>query len=770
MNKKRLNIGLLVDDLEIGFSKSIAHGAELAARELDANLFMFPGKYLKPDYLDKKMTMYNYQFNTIFPYASVTNMDIIFVLLGSIASTRTKAEQLTFLHSLGDGPIVTLCCEIDDYPAVCFDNTSGFSNAIEHLIVEHGAKIIGFMGGPETNNDAIERENVYRSVMKKYNLPVKESYIAHGNFSDYCTDKIEELLDRNEPFDALVCANDNTAFAAYKVFAKRGIKVGSDILVVGFDDEPYAVSIEPPLTTVKANAANLGYRAVIQGVEYLETGIFTNCRTNSSLILRKSCGCKQPSGEQLTKRLGISNLSFKNPDAVSSAITDYLFKGYITASDDGVIKQRFLEFINLFFNLPNDNSAIEDMKTTIAESFASMFSYDLLNQTTADRLFDSLRVIHYILETNDNYIHNSIAISDLFYHLYRTMAEQTIALKQKSRDDLDQVNHRINSFTREIINFNDDINISYEVLTEMLKGMNITDSFLYTFPEPIRYLEDEEWTIPSHVCLKAYHNSNQNIYVSKQEQLQPISRLFINDYTDNTKRATRILIPLFSGEYQYGLMVCELNENYYSFLNTITSRVSSAIRTLYMMEQQKRVESELENNLIMAQKNTEYLENISKIDELSHIYNRRGFYEQFQNIIANPDMQGHSAVLLFGDIDGLKIINDVYGHNDGDIAIQTISEILTEAFSYDGIVCRFGGDEFAVLCLVSQTEFEQVLLPSFMHIKHAANERLHMPYKIDMSLGYSEFTIHKDIVLSELLKTVDEKLYTEKKRRKTARK
>ncbi len=769
MDKNRINIGLLVDDLEVGFSKSIVCGAELAAKELDANLFIFPGKYIKPDYLDKNMNKYNYQYNTIFPYAGATDMDIIFVLLGSIASTRTKEEQADFLHSLGNVPIVTLCCQIEGYPSVCFDNTSGFSNAIEHLIDFHNAKIIGFMGGPETNNDAIERENVYRSVMAKHNLPVKETYISHGNFSDYCTDKIEELLDRNEPFDALVCANDNTALAAYKVFARRGITVGRDIFIVGFDDEPYAVSIEPPLTTVKANATDLGYRAVIQCKKYIQTGCFQSCRTNSSLILRRSCGCRQASGKLLTKRIGIYHQSQTDYNTIALAISDYLFKGYITENDKTGIKRRFSNFIKLVLTLPNDNISIEDMNTAIAESFTALFSDNLLIHTTSDRLFDVLRAIHYIIETNENYVCSSVALSDLFYHLYRTMAEQTVALKQKDYNEIEHVNHHINSFTRNLIHYNDDVHISYEVLTKTLDNMNITRCLLYTFLSPVRHLEDEEWVIPSQLRLKAYHNRNSHVYIEEEKQLQPTRKLFINDYIEHSKRVTLILLPLFSEEFQYGIMVCELNEKYYSFLNNITARVSAAIRTLYMMEHQKRIKAELEDNLLIAKKNTEYLENISKIDELSHIYNRRGFYEQFKSIISNPEMNGKSAVLIFGDIDGLKVINDIYGHNDGDIAIQTISEILTEAFSEDGIVCRFGGDEFAVLCLASLSEFEQILLPSFIHIKHAANERLHMPYQIDMSLGYTAFTINQNVVLSDLLKIADELLYAEKNRRKTAR-
>lgn len=764
-----MNIGLLIDDLEIGFSAAITQGAQMAAKEIDANLFLFPGKYLKPDYLDKKMTAYNYQFNTIFPYAGVTGLDIVFVLLGSIASTRTREEQYTFLRSLGDVPIVSLCCEIEGYPSVCFDNRNGFFETIEHLIIEHDAKRIGFVAGPETNSDSQERQQVYLDVMAKHHLPVKDSYIVHGNFSDYCMDTIETLLDTNEPFDAIVFANDNMALAGYKVFEKRNIQVGKDILVVGFDDEPFAVSIHPPLTTVKANAIDLGYRAILLGQHYLETGSFDNCRTSSSMILRKSCGCTQTTGARIAKRLGVYHLEETNNLPVRQNIANYIFKDYIISNDKTGIQQDFLDFLNNILEPCKNHPSFAEYNDTICEQFSSLFSNDILSFTTTDRLFDILRLLHFLIENDDVGKAYFSELSDMFYNLYRTMAEKIISQQANNQAEIDSVNHRVNSFTREVIHVDDDIDISYSALIDTLRSMMVTSSFLYTFPNPITYKEDEEWQIPQHLCLKAYHTDDNDGKTPDSNRLLSVSSLLFNDITRTNQRVTRILVPLFSNEIQYGLMLFELDSKYYCFINSITAKVSSAMGTFYMLEQQRLIEAELEGNLRRAMQNNEYLENISKIDELSKIYNRRGFYEQLQNVLNAADMQGHFAVLLFGDLDGLKKINDIYGHDEGDLAIRTISEIMTDAFAADGIVARFGGDEFAAVILVSQSEFEQLLLPAFQHIKNAANERLNKPYTVDMSIGYTEFVIHKNVILSSLLETADELLYQEKLRRKTMR-
>lgn len=765
MKKERLNIGFLVDDLDMGLTAAIIQGASLAADTLDANLFLFPGKYLKPDYQDKKMTIYNYQFNTIFSYAGVTHLDILFVLLGTIASTRSKEEQQQFLAALGDTPIITLCCDVDGYLSLVFDNMSGFYQEIEHLITEHHVQKIGFVGGPETNDDAILRESIFREVLKKHHIPLPESYITHGNFTDYCTPAIEDFLDHNEDFEALVFANDSMAVAGYQVLEQRGYTIGKDILVVGFDDDTFAVSMIPPLTTVKNNGTDLGYNAVMSGEEFLRTGHFNNKPIPSSVIIRKSCGCSEPNGADIAKRLGVQHTKTFDFEQQLNALLEYLFSERLATLDEVHAATLFSEFITMF--LTGNAATFHEHEQDITKKYAELFANNILQFTTSDRIFDVLRYLHFLLEADKSY--NPIALSDLFYHLYRFTSEKIICINAKNQEELTQLNHRINSFTREMITFDETIDISYETIAETLKGMKMPCSYLYVFDQPLSHKENDDWQLPEYVYLHAYHTDKGIFSIPKKEQKIPVSSILFNKYTQTDHRVTRILAPLFSNELQYGVLLCELEQKYHQFLTPSISQLSAVIRTLFMLEEQRKIESELTGNLKIAIESNEYLENISKIDELSKVYNRRGFYEHMQNLITQPELQGTSALLLFGDLDRLKLINDQYGHDAGDVAIRTVAEILTEAFGETGIVARFGGDEFVSLIFTSQNEFEQTLLPAFSHLKQSANEQLKLPYQIDISIGYTEFILRSDIELSKLLEDADAKLYEEKIRKKTLR-
>ena len=76
-----------------------------------------------------------------------------------------------------DIPILTLESKVSGYPCLQTDSTAGLRDAIEHLIIHHNRKHICFVAGRKTNEDALERLNVYRTTMKAHNIPVTEDMI-----------------------------------------------------------------------------------------------------------------------------------------------------------------------------------------------------------------------------------------------------------------------------------------------------------------------------------------------------------------------------------------------------------------------------------------------------------------------------------------------------------------------------------------------------------------------------------------------------------------
>ena len=93
----------------------------------------------------------------------------------------------------------------------------------------------------------------------------------------------------------------------------------------------------------------------------------------------------------------------------------------------------------------------------------------------------------------------------------------------------------------------------------------------------------------------------------------------------------------------------------------------------------------------------EDLDRLAHHDSLVPLPNRRGFVRQLERMIARVDRYGDDAALLFIDVDGLKSVNDSFGHHAGDAALIHVAQVLVDEVRKSDVVARFGGDEFTVL-------------------------------------------------------------------------
>ena len=164
------------------------------------------------------------------------------------------------------------------------------------------------------------------------------------------------------------------------------------------------------------------------------------------------------------------------------------------------------------------------------------------------------------------------------------------------------------------------------------------------------------------------------------------------------------------------------------------------------------------------------LDTISKIDELTSVYNRRGFFTQANSVICSPMNEGRDALIVFADLDSLKIINDQFSHEDGDFAIKNAAKILRDSFRSSDIIGRIGGDEFSVLAMVENATSEEVIEIVRARVAAATdafNATHDKPYIVHMSVGMYAFKCGHDVELSKILAQADNVLYDQKKNKKS---
>jgi len=148
-------------------------------------------------------------------------------------------------------------------------------------------------------------------------------------------------------------------------------------------------------------------------------------------------------------------------------------------------------------------------------------------------------------------------------------------------------------------------------------------------------------------------------------------------------------------------------------------------------------------------------------DDLTCLYNRRGFFAAATQQLKLAQRNAQSLLLLFCDVDGLKKINDTCGHREGDLALIRTADALEQSFRGSDILSRLGGDEFVVLALEASNQSEEVILRRLEKNlkKSSATESR---YELSLSVGVVRFDPKRPITLGELMVQADKAMYEKK--------
>ncbi|HPO49202.1 MAG TPA: PAS domain S-box protein [Spirochaetota bacterium] len=166
----------------------------------------------------------------------------------------------------------------------------------------------------------------------------------------------------------------------------------------------------------------------------------------------------------------------------------------------------------------------------------------------------------------------------------------------------------------------------------------------------------------------------------------------------------------------------------------------------------------------------EKLEALSLIDELTGLYNRRGFITLAKQQLKLANRTKRKMFVLFIDMDNMKQINDVYGHLEGDNALKEISELLRKTFRDSDIIARIGGDEFVVLALSDMNVDDKFLIDRVNDAILKVNQSGENLFKLAVSIGKSCYNPDKPTPIEELIEKADDSMYRDKKSKKNPKK
>ena len=220
-----------------------------------------------------------------------------------------------------------------------------------------------------------------------------------------------------------------------------------------------------------------------------------------------------------------------------------------------------------------------------------------------------------------------------------------------------------------------------------------------------------------------------------------------------------------SGEYRWAELILTRTDEFEAsdayntavyMVRDIHERKSKELDIL-RRNQELIVQLERNNNLLFEQGMT---------DELTKLYNRKGLVWFGTNLLEAAKESGQYIYTMVADLNGLKYINDRYGHEEGDKAIRVIARILRDTVPDSAVVSRTGGDEFTIMmALEADSPLPRDLGKKLLKCMQDFNESSYLSYMVEASYGW-DFRPAADIAkLDDCVNRADNRMYAMKSRR-----
>ena len=322
------------------------------------------------------------------------------------------------------------------------------------------------------------------------------------------------------------------------------------------------------------------------------------------------------------------------------------------------------------------------------------------------------------------------------------------------------VNENIESFNREEF---------FDKLTQALAPSSISSCYVALYERPFTF---EATPLAADNSLLHYvYQDNIRIEIPSPINFKT-KRLLPEEYLQSDEHINLVIQPLFYRDDHFGYVVFDGANAKEVDMDDIRSTISSNLHTIILFEDLNKAlkdknDALREVSLLNAQLSTMNvkLEKASRTDELTQVFNRRGFYSAIERKLKKNQL-AMPITLFYADMDDLKKINDKMGHAAGDQAIALTASILSNCFRDEDIIGRMGGDEFVVFTAgCSENDIQRIM--SRIETKMAEHESDEPSnFKLSLSMGYQ--TIHERSVehVEKAIQAADEELYTIKRSKK----
>jgi diguanylate cyclase (GGDEF)-like protein len=296
----------------------------------------------------------------------------------------------------------------------------------------------------------------------------------------------------------------------------------------------------------------------------------------------------------------------------------------------------------------------------------------------------------------------------------------------------------------------------YNIFTDIVARHGARCSGVMLFDKKVSNSVKFPWEKPENICIKSAVIGAQKMNFEDGNMMLSTDKI-ISTFSQG-KSGSYIIGNLFVGQFQTGLMICELVPpllvDYY--FDNLLSVVTGVSRISILEKSLKSTTEELYEVQEELARDGSVLDHIGDKDFLTGGLNRRGFFAKAYDLLKEQFKEGRYAVVAYIYMESLKRINDMFGHDEGDKAVKRVSQILEEVFS-GCIYGRIRGNEFAVI-VISDEEGRAESLREEMSTQNAKLLKESNRYINHLQYSICEFSHDENLSLREMLRETDEAL------------
>jgi diguanylate cyclase (GGDEF)-like protein len=688
-------VGVLIDSVGGMLARGAIANLIERADDRDIRLVFYFGGYLERN-KDSGASSYAYAL----PEPGELDALVVFPHHVSPFSPQTVFE--TILSRFSGFPVYSLFCALPGAFSVIADETQAVENLVTHLVETHGYRKISILSGPDSPESlSHRRKSEITALLGSRDIHLADNAFLEGDFTLSSGAREARTLltgERTVP-EVIICLNAEMAIGATRELLNNGISVPEDIAIACFDDIEEGNSLPAPLTTVSHPVWEM-IAAMVDRIDDDISGrtAFSpeTARFTARLTIRESCGCAAKSNSEnavefLDKPSPYEDRARKN-DSRLAALGETLE----SVIDECLASRDAAPFADFLRKTVRELSRAGDIAPVYIDAFSARWTAITLR-----------------LQDPDAFAFINALFVDAFRLIFRL---KTQLFARRHDNDLGTI-----SFTQ---NCNALLAMHLSV-QETLGAIAANIPLLGVERFALVFLSEQD---PNKGELRLTYREGHAPDVPARDFVTfPVTSLLPHGMASAS--VSIAVLPIVHANTVYGYMVVSMTANRYEHFWMIQALVSQI------------VDAAMANDLIETRiraltRTNDALSRLSVIDEFTGLNNRRALYSTGRQMYERSKERGNPCSFIFLDMDGLKRINDSFGHKEGDSAIMSLSNILKRCFRENDLIVRYGGDEFVV---VMENIPERSLQGSFDRITEqikSFNERRSHPWILSASWGY----------------------------------